>query len=221
MTLTTQKAKIKEINSQIELMANLVEKQLYKCMVGLKNHDEKIGEEIIKDDDKVDELQKKIEEECIKFIATEQPLAKDLRHVFIAIKIVTDLERMADYAVDISKISKSITLNNFGEFREGSLPLWTMEEKVREMISLSIKAYIEIDDLKAYEICEMDDEIDTLYRSIFADIIKNAKTNTVDISSEARLLFVAKYLERVADHVTNICEWVIYCKKGEYVDLNE
>ena len=62
MTLTTQKAKIKEINSQIELMANLVEKQLYKCMVGLKNHDEKIGEEIIKDDDKVDELQKKIEE---------------------------------------------------------------------------------------------------------------------------------------------------------------
>lgn len=221
MTLNTQKSKIKEINSQIELMASLVEKQIYRAMLALKNMNIKEADEVIKEDDRVDELQKRIDEECIKFIATEQPLASDLRHVFTATKIVTDLERMADYAVDICKLSKRISKSSLTEFKESALALWTMEEKVREMITLGIKAYIEIDDVKAYEICKMDDSIDILYASIFEDILKAVKLKGDNITSDARLLFVAKYLERVADHVTNICEGIIYSKQGKYVDLNE
>ena len=221
MTLNTQKLKIKEISNSIELMASLVEKQIYKSMAALKHMSIEEADKIIKEDDKVDDLQKKIEDECIKFIATEQPLASDLRHVFTATKIVTDLERMADYAVDICKLSKSISKSSLTEFKESALALWTMEEKVRNMITLGIRAYIEIDDIKAYEICKMDDEIDVLYKSIFEDILKAVKLRGDNITSDARLLFVAKYLERVADHVTNICEWIIYSKKGKYVDLNE
>ena len=92
MTLTSQKIRIKEINCQIVQMSTLVEKQLYASMLALKNHDLEIIDKIMKEDDKVDELQKKIEEECIKFIASEQPLAKDLRNVFTATKVVTDFE---------------------------------------------------------------------------------------------------------------------------------
>lgn len=220
MTRTSQKLRIKEINRQLMLMSSLVEKQIYGSMLSLKNADSKAADEIIKDDDKVDELQKVIEEECIKFIATEQPLACDLRNVFTASKIVTDLERMADHAVDICKITKNIN-GNGGDFNKESLPLWDMEEKVRRMIDLCINAYVERDVDKAYEICKMDDEIDDLYKVIFENILKNVKDDDSKANKSAQLLFVSKYLERIADHVTNICEWTIFSQKGTYVDLNE
>ncbi len=220
MTLTSQKIRIKEINCQLVQMATLIEKQLYASMLALKNHDTEVINEIIKADDDVDNLQRIIEEECIKFIASEQPLAKDLRNVFTATKIVTDLERMADYAVDICKITKRIN-GDVGEYQGDSLSLWTMEEKIRNMISLAINAYINIDVEKAYEICKMDDEIDILYRTIFDSILKDIASDETKTHKSAQLLFVAKYLERVADHVTNICEWIIFSKEGNYVDLNE
>lgn len=220
MTLTSQKIRIKEINCQLVQMATLIEKQLYASMLALKNHDTEVINEIIKADDDVDNLQRIIEEECIKFIASQQPLAKDLRNVFTATKIVTDLERMADYAVDICKITKRIN-GDVGEYQGDSLSLWTMEEKIRNMISLAINAYINIDVEKAYEICKMDDEIDILYRTIFDSILKDIASDETKTHKSAQLLFVAKYLERVADHVTNICEWIIFSKEGNYVDLNE
>ena len=220
MTLTSQKIRIKEINCQIVQMSTLVEKQLYASMLALKNHDLEIIDKIMKEDDKVDELQKKIEEECIKFIASEQPLAKDLRNVFTATKVVTDFERMADYSVDISKIIKRMN-NDATDFEGDTLSLWVMEEKIRKMISLATNAYVNIDEEQAYEICKMDDEIDSLYKTIFESTLKNVKLDEVRANKNAQLLFVAKYLERVADHVTNICEWIIFSKTGEYVDLNE
>ncbi len=220
MTLTSQKIRIKETNCQIVQMSTLVEKQLYASMIALKNHDLEIINKIMKEDDKVDELQKKIEEECIKFIASEQPLAKDLRNVFTATKVVTDFERMADYSVDICKIIKRMN-NDATDFEGDALSLWVMEEKIRKMISLATNAYVNIDEEQAYEICKMDDEIDSLYKTIFESTLKNVKLDEVRANKNAQLLFVAKYLERVADHVTNICEWIIFSKTGEYVDLNE
>lgn len=147
MTLTSQKIRIKEINCQIVQMSTLVEKQLYASMIALKNHDLEIINKIMKEDDKVDELQKKIEEECIKFIASEQPLAKDLRNVFTATKVVTDFERMADYSVDICKIIKRMN-NDATDFEGDALSLWVMEEKIRKMISLATNAYVNIDEDK-------------------------------------------------------------------------
>jgi phosphate transport system protein len=220
MTRISQKSRINEINRKLLLMANLVEKQIYGSMVALKNHDVKAAEEIVSCDDKVDDLQQKIEEECIKFIATEQPLAKDLRNVFTATKIVTDLERMADHAVDICKITKKINLAS-GSFPEETLALWDMEEQVRKMIDLSINAYIERDVDKAYEICKMDDNVDAIYKRIFTDILTIIKVDDSKTEKTAQLLFVAKYLERIGDRVTNICEGTIFSSKGTYVDLNE
>ncbi|MCE5220403.1 MAG: phosphate signaling complex protein PhoU [Clostridium sp.] len=220
MTRGSQDARVKIINKELLNMSSLVEKQIYESMLSLKNYDLKKAEQVIKDDDKVDNMQKKIEDECIKFIATEQPLATDLRRVFTASKIVTDLERMADHAVDICKITKRIG-RNVKSFKGNSDELWEMEEKVRTMIKLAIDSYINEDEAMAYKICERDDEIDTFYKSLFSNLIEAIKVDENLIHEGAQLLFVIKYLERIGDHVTNICEWTIFSKTGVYIDLNE
>lgn len=220
MTRGSQDIRVKNINRQLMIMANLVEKQIYESMLSLKNYDIKLADSIIQGDDKVDELQKTIEELCIKFIATEQPLATDLRKVMTASKIVTDLERMADHAVDISKITKKMggKINTFTKSLE---TLWEMEKKVRVMIELAIDSYINNDDEMAYKICERDDEIDLCYKCLFDVFINDIKSDESLTEKGINLLFVIKYLERIGDHVTNICEWTIYSKSGIYTDLNE
>lgn len=220
MTRGSQEIRVKSINRELLSMTSLVEKQIYESMICLKNHDIEMADVVIKHDDEVDQLQKIIEEECIKFIATEQPLATDLRKVFTASKIVTDLERMADHAVDICKITKRID-GNINAFKENLDLLWEMEKKVREMINLSIEAYNNDDADLAYKICERDDEIDAFYKSLFTSLINKIKLDDSLIHKGTQLLFVIKYLERIGDHVTNICEWTIFSKKGVYVDLNE
>jgi len=220
MTRGSQEARVKNINRELLTMANLVEKQIYESMVCLKNYDLEKAEQVIKNDDKVDDMQKTIEEECIKFIATEQPLATDLRRVFTASKIVTDLERMADHAVDICKITKRIG-GSVKSFKESSDELWEMDKKVRTMIKAAIDSYVNEDDEMAYKICKKDDEIDAFYKSLFSNLIEAIKLDENLIQKGTQLLFVIKYLERIGDHVTNICEWTIFSKGGVYVDLNE
>ena len=220
MTRGSQEIKVNIINKELVTMANLVEKQIYQSMLSLKNNDIELANKIIKNDDEVDGMQKIIEEQCIKFIASEQPLATDLRKIMTASKIVTDLERMADHAVDICKLTKKVGAN-INLFKKNLEPLWEMEKKVRDMIGLAIDSYIKNDDEMAYKVCERDDEIDTLYKSLFAKFVEEMKDDESLTEKGISLLFVVKYLERIGDHVTNICESTVYTKSGAYVDLNE
>ena len=177
-----------------------------------------LAKKVIENDDKVDELNKKIEEQCLKFMAMESPVATDLRKIFTTSKIVTDLERMADYAVDICKITQRVELDILGEECE---PVWQMVDILRKMIKRSLEAFVTGNVKEAYEICKMDDEVDILYRGLFNDILKKMAKDETIINKGAQILFASKYLERVGDHVTNICEWIIFSSKGDYVDLNE
>lgn len=220
MTRGSQDIRVRNIHRQLVMMSRLVEKQIYESMLSLKNYDVELADKIIKGDDKVDELQKVIEEQCIKFIAAEQPLATDLRKVMTASKIVTDLERMADHAVDICKITKKIG-GNINSFKKELEPLWEMEKKVRSMIGLAIDSYINDNDEAACKICEKDDEVDSIYKSLFTAFVNDIKLDDSLTEKGIRLLFVIKYLERIGDHVTNICEWTVYSKCGTYIDLNE
>ena len=220
MTRGSQEIKVNIINKELVTMANLVERQIYQSMLSLKNNDIELANKIIKNDDEVDGMQKIIEEQCIKFIASEQPLATDLRKIMTASKIVTDLERMADHAVDICKLTKKVGAN-INLFKKNLEPLWEMEKKVRDMIGLAIDSYIKNDDEMAYKVCERDDEIDTLYKSLFAKFVEEMKDDESLTEKGISLLFVVKYLERIGDHVTNICESTVYTKSGAYVDLNE
>ena len=197
MTRNLLDKRMKLLISEIAEMGSLVEKQIYNSIEAFRNKDMELATQVMNNDDKVDELNRKIEEQCLKLMAMESPVATDLRKIFTTSKIVTDLERMADYAVDICKIAKRV---------EGKK---------------SIEAFVAGDVDAAYKICKMDDEVDILYRGLFSDMLKKMVKDETIINKGAQILFASKYLERVGDHVTNICEWIIFSAKGDYVDLNE
>ena len=218
MTRNLLEKRMQLLTSELAEMGSLVEKQLYNSIEAFKNKDMVLAKKVIENDDKVDELNKKIEEQCLKFMAMESPVATDLRKIFTTSKIVTDLERMADYAVDICKIAQRVELDILGEECE---PVWQMVDILRKMIKRSLEAFVTGNVKEAYEICKMDDEVDILYRGLFNDILKKMAKDETIINKGAQILFASKYLERVGDHVTNICEWIIFSSKGDYVYLNE
>ena len=218
MTRNLLEKRMQLLTSELAEMGSLVEKQLYNSIEAFKNKDMVLAKKVIENDDKVDELNKKIEEQCLKLMAMESPVATDLRKIFTTSKIVTDLERMADYAVDICKIAQRVELDILGEECE---PVWQMVDILRKMIKRSLEAFVTGNVKEAYEICKMDDEVDILYRGLFNDILKKMAKDETIINKGAQILFASKYLERVGDHDTNICEWIIFSSKGDYVDLNE
>ena len=218
MTRSLLDKRVKMLMMQLSEMGSLVEKQIYNSIEAFRNKDMELAKEITENDDKVDELNRKIEEQCLKLMAMESPVATDLRKIFTASKIVTDLERIGDYAVDICKIAKRVEFDVLGTECE---PIWQMVDILRKMIKKSVEAFVSGDIDSAYEICKMDDEVDILYRGLFNDMIKKMAKDEAMINKGTQILFASKYLERVGDHVTNICEWIIFYKKGDYVDLNE
>jgi phosphate transport system protein len=218
MTRNSFDVNLQGLHNDLLRMGSVVEKQIYKCVEALVNQDSSLAEEVIKNDDIVDDLQKDIENKCIRLIATQQPLAQDLRTIFTATKIVTDLERMADHAVDIAKITQRL----IGEkYIKQLIDIPRITDIVKEMIKLSLDAYVEGDVEKAYATCKMDDKVDAIYRQVFSELLVLMMADASTIKQATQFLFVCKFLERVADHTTNICESTIYLVTGEQIDLND
>lgn len=218
MSRNTFDLHLEALHNYVLRMGSIVEKQIHDSTEALITHNVELAQEVIKNDDLVDNLEKEIEDRCIKLIATEQPLAKDLRMIFTATKIITDLERMADHAVDIAKIG--IMLKD-EKFIKPLIDIPKMSGLVKDMIREGLDAYVEGNVDKAYSVCKKDDEIDAIYRGVFKEMLPIMANDQSTINQATQFLFICKYLERVADHVTNICEWTIYLVTGEIMDLNE
>lgn len=218
MTRTGFDYALDELNNDLLRMGSIVEKQIHQCIEALVKQNEKLAEQIIENDDLVDDLQKEIENKCIKLIAKEQPLAIDLRTIISTTKLVTDLERIADFAVDIAKIT--IRLKNEKYIKE-LVDIPKMGEIVKEMIRKALDAHVAGDVEGAYAACKMDDEIDALYKKVFSDLVALMEKGQKNFNQITQLLFVSKHLERVGDHITNVCEWTIYLVTGEQKDLND
>ena len=208
---------IGKLHDDLLKMGNIVESQVNQSIKALKNQDVALANEVINNDDVVDDLMKEIEDKSIKLIAMQQPIATDLRFIFTCINVVTDLERIADHAVDIAKIA--ILLKDQDYMKE-LIDIPKMGDIVGNMIKEGINAYVERDLDKAYEISRRDDIIDEIFKNVFNETLKVMVKDTTKIEQATQFLFVCKFLERVADHVTNICEWTIYIVTGEQVDLN-
>lgn len=207
-----------QLHNELLRMGSIVEKQINQCIKALAEQDIKLAEQVIKNDDMVDKLMRDIEDKSIKLIAMQQPIATDLRFIFTCINIVTDLERMADHAVDIAKIA--IRLKDQVYIKE-LVDIPRMGNIVRDMIKEALDAYVERDLDRAYEVSKRDDIIDKIYKNVFSEMFNVMAQDTSKIEQGTQFLFVCKFLERIADHVTNICEWTIYIVTGEQVDLNE
>lgn len=175
--------------------------------------------QVIGGDDAIDELEALIEERCIVLIARQQPLARDLRILTTGLKITTDLERIGDHAFDIAKIAK-----RFGEEGQGHIkPLVDiprMAGLATQMLREVLEAYVNLDVALAEKVCQADDEVDALYNQVFRELLTYMLADPAVINSATQLIFVARYLERVADHTTNIAEWVIYLATGQRLHKN-
>jgi phosphate transport system protein len=211
-------ANLQELHNDLIRMGSIVEKQIHDCIHALVAQDTQMAENIIKDDDIVDDLEKEIEDKAIRLIAMQQPLAIDLRNIFTTTKIVTDLERMADHAVDIAKITLKLKDE---KYIKQLVDIPRMAEIVVLMIRDSLDAYVAGDIKKAYETCKRDDKVDDIYKEVFTELLKLMNEKPSTVKQATQFLFICKFLERIADHTTNICEWTIYLVTGEKVDLNE
>lgn len=199
-------------------MGGAVEKQIDIAITALVNQDGELAQKVIDGDDMIDDMQTDIEAKCVKLIAKQQPLAIDLRRIFTAAKLVTDLERIADYAVDIARIT--IRLKD-EIYMKPIIDIPRMAEIAQTMIKNALDAYVNLDAQKAEETSKMDDQIDEIYRSIFNELIGIMKKDSSTIIQGTQFMFISKFLERTGDHVTNVCEWIVYLVTGEHKVLND
>lgn len=218
MTRNYFEQELQELDVLLIKMSSMVEETLNDSIKALKQQNVELAQKVIDNDDAIDDMEIEVEDKCLKLIALQSPLAKDLRMIATALKIITDLERIADYAVDISKI----TIRLSGEkYIKELIDIPRMTEIISDMLRASIDSYVNQDVNKAREAAQMDDEVDGIHKQIFRELLLIMMEDPKKINQATYFLFVSRYLERIGDHITNICERVIYSVTGEYVDLNE
>jgi len=151
-------------------------------------------------------------------IAMQQPIARDLRSISAVLKIITDMERIGDHSADIAEIT--IRMAN-GKYIKPLIDIPKMAEKAKEMVKKSIDAYVKQDIILASEVCASDDEVDELFYKIILELVSFMKNDPKTIEQAINFMFIAKYLERIADHATNISEWVVYNVTGDHEHLTK
>lgn len=208
---------LEDLQREILRMGSLVETSIDEAVLSLSKQDPKLAQRVIDGDETIDNLERDIEDKCMVLIATQQPIAKDLRRIGAGFRIITDLERMADHATDIAKI----TLRLYNDpLIKPLIDIPKMAKLSQDMVRSVLDAYVNGDTDLALRACAKDDEIDRLYRLVFDELLEIMQRDSTAIVQGVHLLLVARYLERIADHATNIGEGVIYLETGERKDLN-
>ena len=209
--------KLTDVKHKVLRMGAMVENVIEISMKSLMNHDVEMAKSVNVEDDKIDAMELEIEQDCMKLLALEQPLARDLRTVATALKIITDLERMGDHAVNIAK--KTIEIGD-EEFIKPLIDIPHMAEICEKMVHMSLDSFVNEDTELAYKVASMDEEVDKLFECVFNDLIAIIGKDNKYIKQGSELLFVGRYLERIADHTTNVCERVIYMVTGVLKEIN-
>jgi phosphate transport system protein len=205
---------LKQIKEKVIRLGGLVEKQIADAVRSLIERDSPLAEEVIKKDHIVNGLEVDIDELCLKVLAIRQPAASDLRLITTAIKIITDLERLGDEAVNIAE--RAVELNREPALKE-FIDLPRMVEASQKMLKESLDAFVNSDIKLAGKVLADDDFVDNMNAQIFRQLIDFMRDDPQTISRAMKVLFISKYLERIADHATNIAEVVIFMVKGKVV----
>lgn len=207
---------LEELHLDLIKMGSLVEESIDNTILALKKQDAELARQIFSDDDVIDDMEKKIERKCLNLIARQAPIAKDLRTISTALKIITDMERIADHSADIAEIT--IRMAN-EKYIKPLIDIPKMAELAKIMVKKSIDAYVKQDINLSEEVCSSDDEVDDLFSKIKLELISIMKNDSEAIDQVINFMFIAKYLERMADHATNIAEWVVFNVTGEHEHL--
>jgi phosphate transport system protein len=208
--------RLREIQDDILVMGSMVSKAVIRAIEALKNRDIKAANQIIAEDQNVNRKRFEIEERCIELIATQQPMASDLRIITAILNITTEIERIGDYAVGIARI---VILIGDEPPLKPLIDIPLMAEKTVDMLDRCLKAFINRDAEAAKKIAQEDDLIDNLYDQIFRELLIIMAEDPKTITRATRLMWTAHNLERAADRVTNICERVVYIVTGKMEEI--
>jgi phosphate transport system protein len=205
---------IEALKEQVLKMGGFVEESIRKSITALTEREGALALEVIGGDAVVNNYDVEIEEECIRILAIWQPTGSNLRFVTTAIKIITDLERIGDLAVDICE--RAIELNDEPPLKP-YIDIPRMAEAARNMLKDSLDSFVTGDADLAVKVCASDDYVDNLNVQIFNELLVYMLKDQKNIARAVRLTYITKYLERIADHATNIAEMVVYMVKGKVI----
>ena len=209
--------KLREIQDDVLAMGSMVEKATSRSIEALKERDLEKARKIIADDLNINRKRFNIEEKCVQLIATQQPMASDLRTIIGVLNIITEIERIGDHAEGIAKI---VVMIGDEPLLKPLIDIPRMAEKVNDMLHRSLDALINRDADVAKQIVGEDDEVDNLYDQVFRELLTFMAEDPKTITRATRLIWVAHNLERSADRVTNICERVVYMVTGKMEEMN-
>ena len=205
---------LRKLNNLLIEMGHLIEESIELAVTALVNQNVKKAKRAIAFDENIDDMEKEIENLCLNLLLCQQPVAKDLRFVSAAMKMVTDMERIGDQAADISEITLLLAKEPY--IKELS-NIKKMAVETTDMVMKSIEAYIENNSKKARDVIAQDDVVDALFQDTKTELITLINENIENGEQAADFLMIAKYFERIGDHATNIAEWVIFSIEGEMV----
>ena len=217
MTRDLFTAELRQLQDDVLVLGSMTEKAVMDAMESLRDGDAAWSRKIIEDDHKINAKRFEIEDRTMFVIASQQPMATDLRSLASVLYIITDLERIADHAEGIAKINLMLGDEPLPR-RLGYIP--AMADRALAMLRNSLKAYIEHDLDLARQICDADDEVDRLQDSVYDDCIKAMIADPSTIQRNTYLIWTAHNLERIADRCTNVCERVVYTSTGQMREIN-
>lgn len=205
------------LNDELIEMGSMIEKSIETAIKALVNQDVDLARNAIEADEEIDRQERIIEDLCLKLLLQQQPVAKDLRLISSALKMITDMERIGDHASDISEITIALADQPYIKKLEH---IQQMAKETMIMLVGSIEAFVDKDLKKANEVIKRDDVVDDLFDKVNKELIQMIHENADKGEQAADLLMVAKYMERIGDHATNISEWVIFSITGEHKSMN-
>jgi phosphate transport system protein len=203
---------LKHLENTIMEMGGLAESQLADAIQAIAKRDSELASEVIEKDDMVDNLEHEVASFAVRLLALRQPMARDLRNIIVALKIASDLERIADYAVNVAKRALAL---NVAPTVTPVTRIPRMAKEVQQMIKDVLDAYADGDVGKATRVWEHDKELDEIYDSLFRELLTYMMEDPRSITACTHLLFVAKNIERIGDHTTNIAEDIYYLVRGK------
>lgn len=202
-----------QINNKVTEMAEKVEEAIVSSIKAMKEKDMELARTIIDGDEKIDDMDDEINEMCYLFLATQQPLASDLRYCISIMKMVTDLERIGDHCEDLAKYAIRM---EHEEYYKELIDLPRMADMAASMVKNAISAFLNRDLKLARKVWRTDEEVDELFRDVYDEQLDIAVADSTNTRLSIMFAFVAAHLERIADYATNICEETVFSLEGDY-----
>ncbi len=207
-----------DLKQELVKMGSFVESMLDRSIRALVHHDVNLAKQVILADDIADEMDLGIEQHCMRLLALQQPMSRDLRTIGTVMKVIADVERVGDYCVDIAR--SAITLADTAYFKE-LVDIPRMATAVADMLRLALQALVSEDLELVDTVAAQDDEVDDMWKALEQELTQIMQERPEVVPQSVQLLLVARYLERIADHVVNVAERVAYMVTGEITQLTE